>query len=139
MSVHYTRVLSLHVPRVCNPLHCVGAVSSRRAASSSADESARRYTLSSNNRNDRRPAGPPGGILLTRVSVNRQSGVREFDVIGTSCFVLSEQNPKPEVTGIESRARPRWLGLGGRRQRIGGSAGVREPQARTAPESRCNG
>lgn len=32
-----------------------------------------------------------------------ESAVREFDVIGTSCFVLSAQNLKPEVTGIESR------------------------------------
>lgn len=60
-------------------------------------------TLSSNDGSDRRSliSTVPGENIVNK-SIG-ESVVREFDVIGTSCFVLSAQNLKPEVTGIESR------------------------------------
>lgn len=91
MSVYHSRVLTnvSFVIRDSGPI----AVHSRTKSCV--------VTLSSNDSSDRQNTSTSERILLTRVSVNRQ--YVEFDVIGTSCFVLSMQNLKPEVMGIESR------------------------------------
>lgn len=98
-------------------------------------------TLSSNDGSDRRsPISTVPGENIVNKSIG-ESVVREFDVIGTSCFVLSAQNLKPEVTGIESRCTllvrvgRAAAGVSKKRERERETTGERTALARTSVES----